>query len=127
MNNVLQDIGERLKKYRKDNKLTQSEIAKELEMSLNFYGDIERGKCRLSIEKIILVYERLGIDPTYLLTGEEHPTVSFYDIIKDCPKDKIFDMEQIVRYASNDIVNIALHISLKNFEQQCNGINIHVA
>ena len=26
-----------------------------------------------------------------------------------------------------DIVNIALHISLKNFEQQCNGINIHVA
>jgi transcriptional regulator with XRE-family HTH domain len=101
MNNVLQDIGERLKKYRKDNKLTQSEIAKELEMSLNFYGDIERGKCRLSIEKIILAYERLGIDPTYLLTGEEHPTISFYDIIKDCPKDKIFDMEQIVRYASN--------------------------
>ena len=27
----------------------------------------------------------------------------------------------------NDIVNIALHISLKNFEQQCNGINIHVS
>ena len=27
----------------------------------------------------------------------------------------------------NDIVNIALHISLKNFEQQCNGINIHAA
>ena len=26
-----------------------------------------------------------------------------------------------------DIVNIALHISLKNFEQQCNGINIHAA
>ena len=26
-----------------------------------------------------------------------------------------------------DIVNIALHISLKNFEQQCNGINIHSA
>ena len=26
---------------------------------------------------------------------------------------------------SSDIVNIALHISLKNFEHQCNGINIH--
>ena len=101
MNDVLHDIGERLKKHRKENNLTQSETAKLLEMSLNFYGDIERGKCRLSIEKIILVYERLGIDPTYLLTGEEPPTVSFYDLIKDCPKDKIFDMEQIVRYASN--------------------------
>ena len=30
-------------------------------------------------------------------------------------------------YARNDIVNIALHISLKNFEQQCNGITIHAA
>ena len=101
MNDVLHEIGERLRKYRKEKKMTQSEIAKELDMSLNFYGDIERGKCRLSIEKILLVYERLGIDPTYLLTGEEHPSISFYDIIKDCPKDKIFDMEQIVRYASN--------------------------
>ena len=26
-----------------------------------------------------------------------------------------------------DIVNIALHILLKNFEQQCDGINIHAA
>ncbi len=101
MSDILHDIGERLKKYRKENKFTQSETAKLLEMSLNFYGDIERGKCRLSIEKIILVYERLGIDPTYLLTGEEHPRVGFYDLIKDCPKDKVFDMEQIVRYASN--------------------------
>lgn len=101
MSDVLHDIGEHLKKYRKENKLTQNDIAKKLEMSLNFYGDIERGKCRLSIEKIILVYERLGIDPTYLLTGEEHPSVSFHDLIKDCPQDKIFDMEQIVRYASN--------------------------
>ena len=30
-------------------------------------------------------------------------------------------------YGIIDIVNIALHISLKNFEQQCNGINIHFA
>lgn len=101
MSGILSDIGTRLKSWRKENGFTQAETASLLEMSLNFYGDIERGKCRLSIEKIILVYERLGIDPTYLLTGEEHQTVGFYDIIKDCPKDKIFDMEQIVRYASN--------------------------
>ena len=34
-------------------------------------------------------------------------------------------VEEYKRYADIDIVNIALHISLKNFEQQCNGINIH--
>ena len=26
----------------------------------------------------------------------------------------------------DDIVNIVLHITLKNFEQQCDGINIHI-
>lgn len=101
MSDILLSIGARLKNWRKENGFTQAETASLLEMSLNFYGDIERGKCRLSIEKIILAHERLGIDPTYLLTGEEHQTVGFYDIIKDCPKDKVFDMEQIVRYASN--------------------------
>lgn len=101
MNDILRNIGIRLKKWRKEKHLTQAETAALLEMSLNFYGDIERGRCRLSIEKIVLAYEKLGIDPTYLLTGEQRPTVGFYDIIKDCPKDKVFDMEQIVRYASN--------------------------
>lgn len=101
MNDLLQGIGTRLREWRKENRLTQSEVAALLDMSLNFYGDIERGKCRLSLEKIILVYEKLGIDPTYLLTGEQHSSVGFYDIIKDCPQDTIFDMEQIVRYASN--------------------------
>ena len=32
---------------------------------------------------------------------------------------------QLWERLSDDIVNIALHISLKNFEQQCNGINAH--
>ena len=36
-------------------------------------------------------------------------------------------VEEYKRYADIDIVNIALHISLKNFEQQYNGINIHEA
>lgn len=101
MNELLKNIGERLRIQRKNMKLTQAQTAELLEMSTNFYGDIERGECRLSLEKILLVQERMGIDPTYLLTGEEHPKVGFYDLIADCPKDKVFDMEQIVRYASN--------------------------
>ena len=32
---------------------------------------------------------------------------------------------QLLERLRDDIVNIALHISLKNFEQQCNGINAH--
>ena len=43
-----------------------------------------------------------------------------------CQSRKI-NPEIISQLAHDDIVNIALHISLKNFEQQCNGINIHEA
>lgn len=101
MNSILKEIGERLRAHRKEKGLTQAQVANMLEMSCNFYGDIERGNCRLSIEKLVLVHKLLGIDLTFLLTGEATLPISFNDIISDCPKDKVFDMEQIVRYASN--------------------------
>ncbi len=101
MNDILVGVGNRLREYRKSKGLTQAEVADILEMSLNFYGGIERGKSRLSIEKMILAHDRLGLDLTYLLTGEVQPKMSFCDIISDCPKDKIFDMEQLLIYASN--------------------------
>ncbi|MDR2572487.1 MAG: hypothetical protein LBD23_19625 [Oscillospiraceae bacterium] len=69
-------------------------------MSLNFYGEVERGKSKISLEKVILLYEKLDLDPTYLLTGNKS-TVDFKDFIADCPKDKVFDLEQVLRYASN--------------------------
>lgn len=101
MNDLLIDIGNRLRKFRKAKGLTQADVAELLNMSINFYGNIERGKSRMSIEKMILAYEKLGIDPTYLLTGKVQSQMSFYDILSDCPKNKIFDMEQLLRYASN--------------------------
>ena len=38
-----------------------------------------------------------------------------------------YKMICVLQWTYCDIVNIALHISLKNFEQQCNEINIHFA
>lgn len=101
MNNIFVGIGRRLREFRKSQGLTQAQLAELLDVSCNFYGDIERGKCKISLEKIIFLYEKFSLDPTYLLTGDKSSQVTFYDLINDCPKEKIFDMEQIVRYASN--------------------------
>lgn len=46
---LLQEIGARLKSRCRENKFIQAETASLLEMSLNFYGDVERGRCKLSI------------------------------------------------------------------------------
>ena len=97
----LQEIGTRLKLQRKTLGLTQSMVAELLDLSLNFYGSIERGEKRISIEKIILASEKLNIDPTYLLTGKEREKIVISDFFKDCPQSKIFDIEQLMRYASN--------------------------
>lgn len=55
---VLVEMGERLRRQRKKMKLTQEETAELLEISTTFYGEIERGNKRLSIEKILLVYKK---------------------------------------------------------------------
>ena len=93
---VLVEIGELLRRQRKKLKMTQEDTAELLEMSTTFYGEIERGNKRLSIEKILLVYERMGLDPTYLLTGELTSDKTVVEIFKDCPKDKTQVLEQIL-------------------------------
>ena len=90
------EIGNRIRERRKIIGITQAEAAELLDISKNFYGDIERGNKRLSLEKVILIYEKFDIDPTYLLTGE--PQTAICNMIKNCPKDKLFDLEQIIRF-----------------------------
>ncbi|MEG0483902.1 MAG: helix-turn-helix transcriptional regulator [Oscillospiraceae bacterium] len=99
--NFLFEMGERLKTQRKSLHLTQATVAEMLNLSLNFYGAIERGEKRISLEKIILASEKLDIDPTYLLTGKEREKMVISELVKDCPQNKIFDLEQMLRYASN--------------------------
>lgn len=92
-------MGERLREYRSQLHYTQEQTAELLDMSLAYYGRIERGISGLSLEKILLAYKKLDIDPTYLITGERHREMSFEGLLKDCPRDKQYEMEQLVNYA----------------------------
>ena len=58
---VLVEMGERLRRQRKKMKMTQEETAELLEISTTFYGEIERGNKRLSIEKILCLYTKNGL------------------------------------------------------------------
>lgn len=98
---ILKNIGKRLKTFRKSNGYTQEQFSELLNMSLNFYGKIERGQSRLSIEKLVLLHEKFDIDIDYLLTGTPSKNVDYNSVLSDCPKDKVFDFEQLIRYAKN--------------------------
>ena len=96
MEEILVQIGKRLYKRRKEMGLTQEAMAERLGMSTTFYGEIERGRKRLSIEKILLVYEQTGMDPDYLLTGKGPLDQAVMEIFKSCPEEKRPVLEQIL-------------------------------
>lgn len=94
---LLVQIGKRLYTKRKEMQLTQEAMAELLEISTTFYGEIERGRKAISIEKILLVYERIGLDPDYLLTGKGMSGRITMEIFKNCPKEKKPVLEQILQ------------------------------
>lgn len=93
----LPEIGARLREYRVKLHLTQAQMAEKLEMSLNYYGQIERGKKGLSIDKIILCRDKLGVDLNYLLTGILPLENEFIECFKKCPKGKRIYVVQAIK------------------------------
>lgn len=101
MKSIHADISKRLKEFRESKNLSQKKIAEILDITEKQYSNIECGKSGLSLDKIFELNKTLGLDPTYLITGRKNPSTVLYDFTKDCPQDKIFDLEQMIRYASN--------------------------
>ena len=97
---LYKEIGNRLLIKRRELHYTQEQMAELLGVSTGFYGMMERGEKAPSIEKLIMIYEELGTDITYLLTGDEKETQSS-NYIQRCPKEKRYDFEQLIKYALN--------------------------
>lgn len=81
-------------------------MAEILEISSAYYGKVERGIHGLSLKKLVLVNKKFGIDINYLLTGNGKAEMSFDKIMEACPKNKRYDMEQLIKYAMNLVKNV---------------------
>lgn len=95
------DMGKRLRIVRIKANYTQEQFAEILGMSTAYYGKIECGEHGLSLKKLVHVYEKLNIDINYLLTGAKSSSFTVDAIIKECPVDKRYDLEQLLKYALN--------------------------
>ena len=60
-------VGRRLKAKRREKKMSQEELAKAVQISLSFYGNIERGKRIPSIDTLVALANVLGVGADYLL------------------------------------------------------------
>ena len=63
-------IGKRLREARLNMNLEKSEIADVLGVTVEHYRKLEAGVTGISVDKVLTLYHKYGIDPTYLITGE---------------------------------------------------------
>ena len=97
-------FGLRLKKLRKEAKISRSQMAEALGMETNSLGLIERGINGISRKNLLLLYQKYDFDLNYLLTGKYSDTqvvqsdeqrnkwISIYD---KCPREKIDSLVMI--------------------------------
>lgn len=97
---LYKSIGNRLLIKRRELHYTQEQMAELLGVSTGFYGMIERGEKAPSIGKLVTIYEKLGTDITYLLTGDEKEE-KVMNYIEKCPREKQYDFQQLMKYALN--------------------------
>ena len=62
-------VGKRLRESRISLGRTQAEIVVALRVSEEHYRKYESGATGLSADKLLILYHKYGIDPTYLITG----------------------------------------------------------
>ena len=64
-------IGKRLQDIRESAHMDFYDMAKLLRVSVGHYRKIERGIYGLDVEKLVILYEKLDVDPLYLLAGRQ--------------------------------------------------------
>lgn len=69
------DIGERLKKWRKDNKLTMVQISQITGIAQSAISSYERGDTTISVKSLVLLMEHFDMDIVWILTGKSEDMV----------------------------------------------------
>ncbi len=67
---LLKEIGRRIYLRRKELKLTQEQLAEQMEVSIQMISNLELGKKAIRPENIVKVCRVLDISADYILTGE---------------------------------------------------------
>lgn len=102
MSDYKKEMGARLSSCRKKMNLTQEQVAEMLDISLKHYSELERGLTGISVEVLISLSNKLGINIDYLLKGSEKVTslpqdyVNLYNTFSDEQKAKLYELLKII-------------------------------
>ena len=78
------EIGKRLRECRINLGLSQARMAEILDVTDDHYRKLESGNTGLTIGKIRILFEKLQIEPTYLLTGKQSEEMDLDKYLANC-------------------------------------------
>lgn len=92
-------IGKRLQTARENNGYTQEDFAEALGVGVEHYRKLESGAYGLQPEKMLVLYERYRIEPTYLISGENNSHFNMGVFLANCSREERNDfIEQTLSY-----------------------------
>lgn len=94
-------IGSRIKKRRNELKLTQEQLANNLNISVYYLSKIENAKATPTLEILSLIAHELQIDLAFLITGTSTLEKNYY----------IKQLDEICSKATNKQLNLIIKLS----------------
>lgn len=70
-NYILEEIGKRISERRKLMRLTQEQLAEQMDVSIQMISNLERGVKAIRIDNLIRSSQTLNISTDYILTGKQ--------------------------------------------------------
>lgn len=92
-------IGKRLREARNNLGITQAEFAAAFGVSEEHYRKYESGATGVSADKLLILYKKYGIDPTYLITGQCMKDFDIEYYIANCTREQRNELfDRILEY-----------------------------
>ncbi|MDP3721913.1 MAG: helix-turn-helix transcriptional regulator [Candidatus Omnitrophota bacterium] len=100
--NVLQQIGTRIRTYRKLARLTQEQLAERADLSPHFLGFVERGQANPSLDSLVRIASALGVqlDELFRFPKEEAQEV----------RERLQEIHRLLKYRTPQEVRMVKHI-----------------
>ena len=100
--NVLQQIGTRIRTYRKLARLTQEQLAERADLSPHFLGFVERGQANPSLDSLVRIASALGVqlDELFRFPKEETQEV----------RERLQEIHRLLKHRTPQEVRMVKHI-----------------
>ena len=100
-------IGQRLKKARTDKKMTQENLAEQIDVSVAFLSRVERGSSHINLRRLNQLCRILDVSEGYILNGvasnsENYLNKEFSQLLKSCSPETqrlIYDVAKVIAAA----------------------------